>query len=668
MKQVVLTTIIIFALLCSLVAGLQLLSLTEASKVITVPNDYSTIQLAIDKAASEDTIFVKNGIYLENVVVNKSVNLIGEDKQLTIIDGNNLGPALIISAQNVNVTGFAVKNAPTLPSYSRNRLAAIHLLNAHNCSIYYNTLYDSGKGIWIVNSHNNTVSNNYMYSNNYGILIQESSGNLIVNNCVTDGWVGIFLDVSKENTLQSNSMLNNHFNFGVSGLTVSHYLNYVDSSNMVGTKKVYYLINQSNIDINPISFPDLGSLIVVNCTNVQIKNLTITNTRGIHIVNAPNVWVVNNTISNTNGGIWIQFSPNSFIADNILSDISEWAIQIDGSENTIVVNNTILAVNLTRRHNEHGIWILNSSWSIIAENNIVEYSKEDAENFGICIQLSNFCQIFNNQIINCSHSGGLTFEQSSNNIAQANNIAMGNQFFYSSPAINIGSNSNNNTLWANILTAESVQTGIRIASSSNQIIGNNITGFWQALKLSGISDNLITENTLRSKNQIFYIVGDTINNLIYRNNFEKPTLVDDLIGMSCNFWDNGTVGNYWGDYTGDDLNGDGIGDIPYVVHNNVVDNYPLINKVTPTTPSPLSWKNITQPQPTQMPTIPSPSPSPAISPVKQPTLNPALTPPTSIIPEDYVKDYSLVIVIIILAILTAVMSLMIYFKKRIATQ
>ena len=202
MKQVVLTTIIIFALLCSLVAGLQLLSLTEASKVITVPNDYSPIQLAIDKAASEDTIFVKNGIYLKNVVVNKSVNLIGEDKQLTIIDGNNLGPALIISAQNVNVTGFAVKNAPTLPSYSRNRLAAIHLLNAHNCSIYYNTLYDSGKGIWIVNSHNNTVSNNYMYSNNYGILIQESSGNLIVNNCVTDGWVGIFLDVSKENTLK----------------------------------------------------------------------------------------------------------------------------------------------------------------------------------------------------------------------------------------------------------------------------------------------------------------------------------------------------------------------------------------------------------------------------------------------------------------------------------
>lgn len=665
MKQAALTAIVIFALVSSLAAGLQAIEITEAgSKVITVPDDYSLIQSAIDNAASGDTIFVKNGVYLESAVVNKSVNLVGEDKQLTIIDGNNLGPALLISAQNVNITGFAVKNAQTPISYSSNRLAAIHLLNANNCRIYDNSMYDSGKGVWLVNSHSNTVSNNYMHSNNYGVLIQESNSNLIVDNSVVDGGIGIFLETSKENTLKNNDMSNNQFNFGVSGTTASQYLNYIDSSNMVDNKKVYYLINQSNIDINPESFPDLGSLTVVNCTNIQVQNLTITNTRGIHIVNTPNVWVVNNTISNTNGGIWVQFSPNSFIADNMLTDNIEWAVQVDGSENTLVVNNTILAVHLTRRHNEHGIWIFNSSRSIIAENCIVEYSDEDKENFGICLQMANFCKIFNNQIVNSSHSGGLTFEQSSNNIAQSNKVAMGIQLFYSNSAINIGSNSINNTLWANTLTAKSVQTGIRVSSSGNKIIGNNITGFWQAIKLSGTSDNIITENTIRSKNQIVYIVGDTINNLFYRNNFEKPTLVDNLIGMLGNFWDNGTVGNFWGDYTGDDLNGDGIGDVPYVVYDNVVDNFPLTNKVTPRTPPSLSWKNVTQPQPTQTPApTQSPSSSPAFSPTQQLTLSPTLT-PTPAMPAIHVDDYSLVIALVILAILAVVVGLLIYFKKR----
>ena len=51
------------------------------------PNNYTSIQDAIDNASDGDTIYVYSGIYYENVVINKRINLIGEDRNGTIIDG-----------------------------------------------------------------------------------------------------------------------------------------------------------------------------------------------------------------------------------------------------------------------------------------------------------------------------------------------------------------------------------------------------------------------------------------------------------------------------------------------------------------------------------------------------------------------------------------------------
>jgi nitrous oxidase accessory protein len=79
--------------------------------------NYTTIQSAIDDASDGDTIFVYNGIYSEKTIkVNKSINLIGENKEFTIIGyvaNTNDGQAIIIKSPNVTIEGFTVKNART---------------------------------------------------------------------------------------------------------------------------------------------------------------------------------------------------------------------------------------------------------------------------------------------------------------------------------------------------------------------------------------------------------------------------------------------------------------------------------------------------------------------------------------------------------------------------
>jgi nitrous oxidase accessory protein NosD len=69
------------------------------------------------------------------------------------------------------------------------------------------------------------------------------------------------------------------------------------------------------------------------------------------------------------------------------------------------------------------------------------------------------------------------------------------------------------------------------------------------------------------------------NNTFYHNNFlnnSRYAGVGVRTGNFVNFWDNGEEGNYWDDYNGTDANRDGIGDTPYVIDGNNVDNYPLM--------------------------------------------------------------------------------------------
>jgi nitrous oxidase accessory protein len=70
------------------------------------PGNYSTIQAAIDNASDGDTIYVYQGLY-GLIIVNKSVSIIGDNKENTIISANEN----TISAPHVNLTQFTLEGS-----------------------------------------------------------------------------------------------------------------------------------------------------------------------------------------------------------------------------------------------------------------------------------------------------------------------------------------------------------------------------------------------------------------------------------------------------------------------------------------------------------------------------------------------------------------------------
>jgi len=115
------------------------------------------------------------------------------------------------------------------------------------------------------------------------------------------------------------------------------------------------------------------------------------------------------------------------------------------------------------------------------------------------------------------------------------------------------------TIKNNIITNSSVGVGIQY-STNTLVTENIITKNEYGIRIYQSASNTFTMNTI--SNNIFegFHILRSSNNFIYHNNFLNNPQQASQDETSTNHWDNGAEGNYWSDYAGQDLNGDGIGD------------------------------------------------------------------------------------------------------------
>jgi parallel beta-helix repeat protein len=147
---------------------------------------------------------------------------------------------------------------------------------------------------------------------------------------------------------------------------------------------------------------------------------------------------------------------------------------------------------------------------------------------------------------------------------------------------------------------------IVVSGSDNVIVGNFVETGGGGISMSRSMNNIVVGNTIANnyaagptfhvQSEGLYVSAYSEGNMIYLNNFVNNTVVlSDQVG-SHNFWDNGTVGNYWSNYlerypNATEIDGSGVCDTPYVLESvegtdlrllsvENTDHYPLLLPVS----------------------------------------------------------------------------------------
>jgi parallel beta-helix repeat protein len=188
------------------------------------PGNYSSIQAAIDDSNIGDTVFVydDSSPYYENLLMDKSINLIGENKETTIIDGCFDMEVIWVEATGITISGFTLRNAD------------IGLFgNMKSCIVSDNIFSCHQAGIALLKSSNNQIFNNEIISGyEAGIAFLHSSyRNVVFDNIIRNTHVGVFLAGSCNFNKISSNTIKQCPTYGI--WIYESFLNFVNKNNFI---------------------------------------------------------------------------------------------------------------------------------------------------------------------------------------------------------------------------------------------------------------------------------------------------------------------------------------------------------------------------------------------------------------------------------------------------
>jgi len=151
----------------------------------TGPDNYTKIQDAIDDAHAGDIIFVysDSSPYYENLVIDKPLNLLGENRETTIIDGLSKETVVRIVVGNVTVQNFTITNAERGVLVKKN----ISTSEINHVIITENIVIDNAlEGIALWHCEYSAVYENHVQNNRWGISLYGCHFTIVTRNNLID--------------------------------------------------------------------------------------------------------------------------------------------------------------------------------------------------------------------------------------------------------------------------------------------------------------------------------------------------------------------------------------------------------------------------------------------------------------------------------------------------
>jgi parallel beta-helix repeat protein len=313
---------------------------------------YTHIQDAIDNATDGYRIFVYNGTYYENLIINYRIDLFGEDRSITIINGNGTDTTITVNANNVNISHFTITNNGSTRHGSNIQVNrgnsiitdniishgyhGVYLNNSNGHLIYDNIIEENtDDGIRLNQSDSNTnISYNTIKGNGNGLYLYSSEGNKIYNNVIQyNDANGVFLN----STCNDNYIVNNNCSYNNhSGIYVNDYSDY------------------STISNNQINGNNDSGLVLENCSWAIIANgntIRRNTNYGIMIIGSSNTIQRNTIAYNKKDGMYFSADDNNTISSNSIGFNTLTGIRLYNSTADYIYSNEI------NNNNQYGIYL-----------------------------------------------------------------------------------------------------------------------------------------------------------------------------------------------------------------------------------------------------------------------------------------------------------------------
>jgi len=288
--------------------------------------DFTSIQEAIDNDSvqDDDTIEVYSGTYIENVVVDKSINLVGKEEEY-LPNGNDTGKPVINGSGGTNVV-YIIVNGVTISNFNITNAVGnltdygvgIKVISDYNKILMNEIRNNEQLGIYSNNNYENNISFNTISDNVIGIYCREISGSKIYNNSISGNEVGVLLEGGDDIDVRKN-IINN-----CKSLTIS----------TEGTGIVLICVT--------------GVIVIENRLNHNELGIACSGNTGTF---ASSIVIVQNIFSHNDLGFMSEFCLalslvfNDFLYNNLSIQLyMNFLINIDS--NNLISNNTILIKSL----------------------------------------------------------------------------------------------------------------------------------------------------------------------------------------------------------------------------------------------------------------------------------------------------------------------------------